>query len=262
MKGRKRTEKCKLCKKKKKKIKIIIFRLFWVVAFLLSFGACTFLIAKIYIKWRNDPVVVILDERSSPTWLIPFPAITICPESKAAKDFLDISEVFNRTRHNYSISNEEEIILESLYQVCDFFDGGMWKLDPRVGNNTPVDYIEELRKVSIGYDKVSTVEWKGNRSSFKSLFHETVTDEGICHTFNMMDHQDMYRRALDPSLKFPKHGHRSDWTLCGYKSFEAQTYPHRVLGSGRRAGLVIVLMMNTSDIDYACKYGVNGYRYF
>lgn len=45
-------------------------RVFWIVAFLLSFCTCSYLIYETYKKWENDPVLVTLNERSTPTWKV------------------------------------------------------------------------------------------------------------------------------------------------------------------------------------------------
>lgn len=47
-----------------------LFRLFWVLAFLLSFTTCSYLIWRTYYKWENDPVLVSFNERSTPTWKV------------------------------------------------------------------------------------------------------------------------------------------------------------------------------------------------
>lgn len=70
-------------------------RLFWIVAFALSVFGCGRLIVNLINKWEQSPVIVSLSERSTPVWQIPFPAVTICPESKANISMLNFTSTYH-----------------------------------------------------------------------------------------------------------------------------------------------------------------------
>ncbi|EAT48028.1 AAEL000917-PA [Aedes aegypti] len=55
-------------------------KVFWILIFVGSISACTILSQAIYRKWQQTPVIIAINERMTPIWEIPFPAITICPE--------------------------------------------------------------------------------------------------------------------------------------------------------------------------------------
>lgn len=55
---------------------------------------CGRLIQNIYRKWEQTPVIVSFAEKSTPVWQIPFPAVTICPETKARSEYLNFSQVY------------------------------------------------------------------------------------------------------------------------------------------------------------------------
>jgi len=55
---------------------------FWMVVFIISIYCCTILIRSVYLKWNETPVIVSFSEKSTPVWSIPFPAVTICSETK------------------------------------------------------------------------------------------------------------------------------------------------------------------------------------
>ena len=57
-------------------------KIFWLCVFAVSIFCCSILINSIYIKWHETPVIVSFSEKSTPVWSIPFPAITICSETK------------------------------------------------------------------------------------------------------------------------------------------------------------------------------------
>ena len=62
----------------------------------------------------------------------------------------------------------------------------------------------------------------------------------------MMNYKDLFTEKVQKSMKYPKHNKSSaNWTLQdGYKSYDSQTYPQRVLGSGLQAGLQVYLFAN------------------
>lgn len=73
-------------------------RAWWLVAFTLSTIACGYLIYNVYVKWVLSPVIVSFAEKSTPIWEIPFPAVTICPETKTYMKKLNFTDVWNAKR--------------------------------------------------------------------------------------------------------------------------------------------------------------------
>lgn len=56
--------------------------MFWFVVICLSICGFSSLTLKIWNKWDSSPVIVSFDDKSTPIWKIPFPAVTICSETK------------------------------------------------------------------------------------------------------------------------------------------------------------------------------------
>lgn len=121
-------------------------------------------------------------------------------------------------------------------------------------------FIKALRNISQNYNARSSVEWKGKFTNFSNHFNEVLTEDGICQTFNMLDQKDLYRKVMAPSLKLPYHHKRSNWTMFGYDTLKVETYPHRILGAGYKAGLLMLIATRKSDINYSCKSPIDGYR--
>lgn len=71
-------------------------RWWWIISFVISIVLCTILIRNLWIKWEESPVFVSFAERSTAVWEIPFPAVTICPETKARKSLFDYTDVYHR----------------------------------------------------------------------------------------------------------------------------------------------------------------------
>lgn len=61
------------------------YRIFWAIVLTISLYYCTFNIVEVYQKWKRSPVIVSFATSETPIWDIPFPAITICPRTKAIK---------------------------------------------------------------------------------------------------------------------------------------------------------------------------------
>lgn len=91
---------------------------FWLCIFVLSIFYCSQIIAKVYQKWNDTPVIVSFSEHSTPVSDIPFPAITICPEirRRAPKDgklnnrslslrilLIILSSLGNRTKLQFAV---------------------------------------------------------------------------------------------------------------------------------------------------------------
>lgn len=100
-------------------------RAFWIIAFGISVIGCSFLISNIYEKWQTSPVIVSFAEKSTPVWQIPFPAVTICPETKAMVKHINFTKGYNYIHRDGTDnitdmpSPEELRNLEALAQICD-----------------------------------------------------------------------------------------------------------------------------------------------
>ena len=68
---------------------------------------CGMLIERSWSKWNRSPVIVSFDNELSPIWKIPFPAITICPETKAKMDIFN----FTKAYHTNNLSSVEYVLV-------------------------------------------------------------------------------------------------------------------------------------------------------
>ncbi|CAO1408585.1 unnamed protein product [Diamesa serratosioi] len=152
-------------------------------------------------------------------------------------------------------NNEEHIVLQNaLNVVCPYSDLPPLRLN--------VNVAKELKKIAVPFDEIfSTCVWRGRRQKCQNIFHELRTDEGICYTANMLDHKELFNTNIDESMNYPKHEHLStNWTLDGYKTYDSETYPERILGAGQNAGMSLLLRVNKSDIEYRCKGFSQGFK--
>lgn len=71
-----------------------LHRVFWMVMCVIAACSSCYMIHESYKKMDRDPVLVSLSEKSTPVYMIPFPAVTICPDVKASKSKINLTETY------------------------------------------------------------------------------------------------------------------------------------------------------------------------
>nr|CAD7454156.1 unnamed protein product [Timema tahoe] len=112
----------------------------WVVFLLLSVGFCSHLIFKVWVKWNSSPVIVSFNEKSTPVWEIPFPAVTICSETKARQTLFNFTEAIMI----YHLGNFTESELQKLGDVSLLCDKQYMKGD-LLTNESVVNFYREFQ---------------------------------------------------------------------------------------------------------------------
>jgi acid-sensing ion channel, other len=244
-----------------------------VLAFLFSLSSCSYLIFRTYEKWDRDPVLVTFNERFTPTWKvtfsltlnqskefsfsfqIPFPAVTICPESKTNTDKFNLTEIIEKNDKNETLTLDQEIVLEALAQICDFE-----KFKPKSLTSARGNYIKKLREVNIDFISNSSAMLINHPMDLQENFQHVFTEDGFCLNSNMLGQQDLYKESMNKYLRTPENNQSSSWNIFGYKDpMEFSPYPMRILGSGVSAGLFLKLAMRKKDVVYSCRE-TSGFR--
>ncbi|XP_075167592.1 pickpocket protein 28-like [Haematobia irritans] len=245
--------------------------IFWLVIFAIVIYFCTSIIVKIYVRWYESPVIVSFSEKSTPIWNIPFPAVTICPETKRPinkttddnfmhlmlklNTFVKDNQTFDE---NFTQSQLEDTL--TLMHVCKF---GFAEL---LGVTKPlmkdIDYIEKLNEMLPSMDRyLYGCKWFGNDAPCDEIFSRVYTDEGICYTFNSFNAKDMYRDVVVRS-KHESNQTQAKWSLEeGYEvGSNLNTYPARVLSAGSAVGLSLFLENFMEEADYTCNGPTQGFK--
>ena len=184
---------------------------------------------------------------------IPFPAITICPEVKVDIEKFNFTQILDNIHKKKNLSAEDDARYEALYQVCD--------ISVEKENETQVDISKVLKEIKSQVMSYSYIKVAGQENSkTRKLIKETITSDGVCYTYNMMNYKDLYRKGIASHLKAPKNVPLSTWSAFGYSNNEPFTYPHRIMGAGRSNGVEIMLSIRKRDIDYACNDNPGGFR--
>lgn len=134
-------------------------------------------------------------------------------------------------------------------QVCDphLFEEKKIRQTPASGKSL----YETHKEISLQKGFLAFCRFQGDINNCDDLFEETVTDDGICYTFNKLKSQEMFR-SNDAS-------ENPSWSLkSGYDNIE-KNYLHRA-SPGADFGLNVVLIMSTLDLDFLCKGPIQGYK--
>lgn len=161
-------------------------RIWWIISFSISLIGCGILIQNIYDKWDESPVIVSFNEKSTPVWEIPFPAVTICPETKANISMLNFTNNYHHMmtlmKPPYNISESEMSLMQAVAHICDAHTTDSFDLNQNFTDNSIVD---KIKKVSVTH----------NQSKSKSKFplkliclrlHQHLTKQ--CFSANGVQH--------------------------------------------------------------------------
>lgn len=174
-------------------------RAFWIIAFIVSLVGCLILINKIYVKWQESPVIVSFAEKSTPVWEIPFPAVTICPETKVLKRHVDFTAGYKGAMSgNYSsnFTDEKQKVLEAIAQVCDLHLFAMQNVSIDSGLK-PEEIVPTLRASAVPLNEsILFCKWRNSVRSCDEYFTEILTEEGFCYTFNVLDSSQLFKEEV------------------------------------------------------------------
>ncbi|XP_037032179.1 pickpocket protein 28-like [Bradysia coprophila] len=239
-----------------------IERVWWILAFALALLYCGYSIRKVYIKWDESPVIVAFAEKSTPVWKIPFPAVTICPETKAEVTKLNLTDVFQRTRYDPNdITAEEAKLIAAVVHICDPYLSRRFTNISDFANSSITDLLRDVAPSS--GDTIHGCEF--GKTENECFFEEVVTEDGLCFTFNALNGSELFTKDLSHDYTRINHNmSASFWNLeDGYdSSIEAysRTYPFRVFGSGTQEGIYVHLNQFEKNLEIRCRGAVQGFK--
>lgn len=165
-------------------------RVFWIISFLITLYGCIKMINNVYERWELSPS---FDDKSTPVWDIPFPAVTICPETKAKVKNLNMTKVYEEivTNGSWNLTVDELRNAEALTQICrphlfeNFeFNSGL----------KPEEIISTLNALKISlFESTFYCVWRDTVEDCSQYFSETLTEEGFCYTFNALERHEIFR---------------------------------------------------------------------
>lgn len=210
---------------------IYIYSLFWIVAIVCSSTGCSFFIISVYKKCQASPVIVTFAVESSSVTTIPFPAITICPQSGFRGNFSYLLSD-NVCKFTEDATNHmQKLIIKSLHQFCN--------INHEKNLNFKTCVSKQLRKMWIPFeDLFNSCKWRGEEIPCSKLFTEIWTEQGICYTFNILDGN--LHQSIKSDLKIEKN-------------------PKKILGAGVTAGLELILNGTNAGAKKVCSNSSSGF---
>ncbi|XP_015833908.2 pickpocket protein 28-like [Tribolium castaneum] len=232
-------------------------KIWWFIVFTICLSTCIFSIFMVYKKWEQSPVIVSFANRGTPIYKIPFPAVTICPETKTNRNIFNYTQILNKKFHEENLTETENLYFEHMLLICN-------KFYPASGSNEST-YGEEF------FDTISTIHPKFNIRQCKNqgqsyncsqIFTPIFTEEGICFSFNMLDRSEIFRENVIHYKNFHQFNKSSSWSIeSGYGSNSGiWTYPQRALLAGAKNGFSIQLISSKSNLDFLCRMGPQGFK--
>ncbi|KAI8046473.1 pickpocket protein 28 [Drosophila gunungcola] len=255
-------------------------RIFWLFVFLVSIYGCSTLILSAYTKWTETPVIVSFAEKSTPVWSIPFPAVTVCSETKRVlkqkgkeTTYADLYSQFSeemRASRLFKPQNVSALEMEEFRTLLHVCNTQIIEEDMPLIAGDDLDYFDVLERMLPQFERYFFYcRWLSRFGECEKFFRKTLTEEGICYTFNGLRATEIYRedtyqyRHSGEPLEMENISSRHPpWTLeSGYAhGSEVETFPARVLSAGARSGIFLALQSFKQEVDYACRGPVQGFK--
>ena len=145
-----------------------------------------------------SPVIVSFAEKSTPVWQIPFPAVTICPETKAMTKHVAFTKSYLmvQTGRKENLTAAELRNLEAVSQVCDphLF------LNVNESMNSglkPEEIVPLLKNITMTLNETTLFcKWRNDVNLCDAFFTEIITEEGFCYTFNVLKSDELYKEEM------------------------------------------------------------------
>ncbi|XP_047521542.1 pickpocket protein 28-like [Pieris napi] len=244
------------------KQRTLLEKLFWVLMFTSCVLVCGYTIMKQCNKWPENPIIVSFAERPTPVWQIPYPAMTICSQTKVKQTKFNLTEYRRLFLNNYTFANfteEERNTFEDVSMICNLL------LPYGRETSTAKETIDNLRRLSPDMNEIFPgCMWKDAISNCSDMFYEVITEEGFCYTFNSLGANELLRlENLHKDYNYMALDHKNiSWTLDGGypPNSPLDSYPWRGSPYGTNAYLTFSLMANVIDFDYACRGPIQGFK--
>lgn len=154
-------------------------RIFFLISFFVVSMLSAYFISNLWQKWSETPVIIALNSAATSLNDIPFPAVTICNMNQARKKIAD------RIRGG----SFEDLLLESLCSMTDVTPPN--DTTPYSGKWT--EFRNFLLNVSQPCSKMlKYCSFAMQEEDCMDIFSSTLTDEGLCCTFNILHPRFMF----------------------------------------------------------------------
>ncbi|KAH8402368.1 hypothetical protein KR009_011578 [Drosophila setifemur] len=222
------------------------FRSYFLGAFVAAFVITCHLISNIYVKWESTPVIIGISPQPTSILKVPFPAITIC----------NMNQVQKSRVASYRDGSNESALLNYLCdsETLENADSDEDPSRPDIAENTlrmsefVSNHSQPCERMLL-YCRFSAVV-----HDCAQLFHQVMTDEGLCCVFNFQQQEYLYKPFANSGRNLTNEmGFESvPWDPeTGYPDkLPSKYFPAAAIGTGISLGFSAVLDAQMSE--YYC----------
>jgi len=237
-------------------------RLSWIVALVLCMCSLCVYTDRNFLKWNEQPMGS--TEKLRPIHELPFPTITICPNTKISKTKLDYDEIMKsfKAEQKKSLSVEDREKFEATTQTCDGFPNRNINSSDSLLPGQRI--VEVINKTSFAIDSVfNYCIWKKKLFNCTDILRKVLTDKGYCFVFNMLNFDEIYNKnVIHDDFKRTSGSSSDNWDFeSDYKMLSSNDYPRRISYDSQYY-FAIFMITNKSDISVQCQGTNQGFSFY
>ncbi|XP_063918404.1 pickpocket protein 28-like [Zophobas morio] len=193
-------------------------KIWWLVILCGCFYMCGNLIASTLKRRDENPIFTSSSLNPGYLWDVPFPAVTICSEIKIKKSMYDVNNHIAKIREK-NITDEEKNRVLGVMLFCEL-------PLPRY-KHTAVD-LQTLDYILAHAPTMKEVIWHALPFKYLDLFSPTLTNFGLCYSFNMLDKNELFTEVTYLHKNHSIHRKSSHWNIDkNYDEIQNATIPQR-----------------------------------
>lgn len=249
-------------------------RIWWIMAVSVSVFLCFGFIFKAWWKWSTSPVIITFADEATPISNIPFPTLTICNDDLVNTTVFNYTSIWDKlSNENYMDADLNEETVRKLYSLTNFCNQSPYYLENYIKNK---NFTIDRNNIMVHLEKVTpnlTAVFQLGSCALATtrvipcemLMKPTLTDSGVCHTFNHLSSFDIYNTD-QLADDFPKisgfsisHWQLTNFTRNGTLEMLNQTYPYQISNSGKGLEIKLIVPRAENDNDL-CSAVLEGFK--
>ena len=146
-------------------------------------------------KWQQNPIISTIKETAP--FDIPHPAITICPQVKVNRKYMEVNNVYSELHKmffgkTYNTTVKEIKRFVAFAQICD--RSIYFIMNSTLASNQIVPTLQHIspNRGEVLYFCQFKITWD-DWQECKEYFTEIMTGEGNCFTLNMLNSSEIFR---------------------------------------------------------------------
>jgi acid-sensing ion channel, other len=169
-------------------------KVFWIFVMILSLVCFIFCAIKLCFGYIQPDIAIQVSDIKADT--LPFPAITICPQTKFNENSFNLSQLFiNACKGNLNFtSDDEQKFFEMAMQVCPgtknslnvMLNMEMFISHAKLAGNEIIDALYDV------LDLETRVYFDQRETEVETVF----SDDGICFSFNIDDYSAVFKNDV------------------------------------------------------------------